>query len=87
MKWHKNWKRIVKSYSFLGLLSNLLVAISLTLGTVAGMISSQVSLPVMITLVILVSVTGLVGRFIDQTEQDVERERLLECQKHESSSH
>lgn len=86
MKWHKNWKKIVKSYSFLGLLSNLLVAISLTLGTVAGMISSQVSLPVMITLVILVSVTGLVGRFIDQTEQDVEREGLLECQKHESSS-
>ena len=80
MKWHKDWKRIIKSYSFMGLLGNLLIAISLTLGTVAGMLSSQISLPMLIALVMIVSATGLVGRFIDQTEQDIEREEALKCQ-------
>jgi uncharacterized membrane protein len=80
MKWHKDWKRIIKSYSFAGLLGNLLIAISLTLGTVTGILSSQISLPMLISLVMIVSTTGLVGRFIDQTEQDIEREEALKCQ-------
>src|SRR5690606_1638505 len=80
MKWHKDWKRVVKSYSFLGLLGNLLIALSLTLGTVVGMVSSHISTPLLGALVTVVAISGLVGRFIDQTEQDIEREEALKCQ-------
>jgi hypothetical protein len=80
MKWHKDWKRIIKSYSFMGLLGNLLIAISLTLGTVVGILSSHISMPLLGTLVMIVALSGLIGRFIDQTEQDIEREESLKCQ-------
>lgn len=74
MKWHKDWKRILKTYSFIGMLANLLVAVSVSGLAVLGLLSAELAFPVLATLGITLGVIGLVGRFVDQELEDIQDE-------------
>jgi len=74
MKWQKDWRKILKTYSFIGLLGNLLIAISATGLMVLGVLSSNIAFPVLLTSSLVLGVFGLVGRFIDQEVEDARDE-------------
>ena len=74
MKWQKDWRKILKTYSFIGLLGNLLIAISVTGLMVLGVLSSNIAFPVLLTSSLVLGVIGLVGRFIDQEVEDAKDE-------------
>ncbi|MNQ88252.1 hypothetical protein D3C85_1035090 [compost metagenome] len=74
MKWHKDWKRILKTYSFIGMIANLFVAISVSGLAVLGLLSAELAFPVLATLGITLGVIGLLGRFVDQEIEDIEDE-------------
>ncbi len=66
------WKKLLKTYSFLSILANLSVAISISGLSVLGVLSTEIALPTLLTLAILFGVIGLVGRFVDETYDDME---------------
>ena len=66
MKLLKDKKKILKSYSFLSIAANFLVALSVSGLSVLGVLSSEIALPVVIACAITFGVLGLIGRFIDQ---------------------
>lgn len=70
MKLLPNKKSILKSYSFLSMLGNFLIALSISGLAVLGVLSSEIALPVLATLAISFGLFGLVGRFIDQSLDD-----------------
>ena len=70
MKLLKDKKKVVKSFSFLSMLANLLIALSVSGLSVLGVISSNVALPVLLCLAITFGVVGVIGRFIDQEVSD-----------------
>lgn len=72
MKLLKNKKKILKSYSFLSMLGNFLVALSISGLGVLGILSSDIAFPVLSVLAISFGLFGLVGRFIDQSIEDIE---------------
>lgn len=65
-----NKKKILKSYSFLSLLANFLVALSISGLSVLGVLSSEIALPLLCCLAIAFGVAGLAGRFVDQNIDD-----------------
>lgn len=71
MKWHKNWKQILKSYSFIGLAANAAIAISVSGLAVLGVLSPSLALPVLATAGTVLGILGSVGRFIDQSLDDL----------------
>lgn len=73
MKLLPNKKKILKSYSFLSMLGNFLIALSISGLGVIGVLSSDIAFPLLAGLAISFGLFGLVGRFIDQqleTEKD-----------------
>lgn len=74
MKWHKNWRRLLKTYSFIGMIANLLVAISISGLAVLGVLSAELAFPVLATLGIILGVAGAFGRLIDQEIEDIQEE-------------
>ncbi len=72
MKLIKNKKKILKSYSFLSMLGNFLIALSISGLSVLGVLSSEIALPILAVLAISFGLFGLVGRFIDQSLEDNE---------------
>lgn len=72
MKLIKNKKKILKSYSFLSMLGNFLIALSISGLSVLGVLSSEIALPILAVLAICFGLFGLVGRFIDQSLEDSE---------------
>lgn len=72
MKLIKNKKNILKSYSFLSMLGNFLIALSISGLSVLGVLSSEIALPILAVLAISFGLFGLVGRFIDQSLEDNE---------------
>lgn len=72
MKVVSDWKRSLKSYSFISLVGILLSAISITGLSALGVLGTALSMPVLATLVIIFAVIGGVGRFIDQTDDKLE---------------
>jgi len=70
MKLLKDKKKILKSYSFLSMLGNFLIALSISGLSVLGVLSSDIALPVLAVLAISFGLFGLVGRFIDQSIED-----------------
>jgi len=70
MKLLKDKKKILKSYSFLSMLGNFLIALSISGLSVLGVLSSEIALPVLAVLAISFGLFGLVGRFIDQSIED-----------------
>lgn len=74
MKWHKNWKKLLKTYSFLGFVANTLIAISISGLAVLGLLSADIAFPVLATLGIILGIAGAVGRLIDQEIEDIEND-------------
>lgn len=71
----KNWKdRLIKSYSGLSLLANILVALSVSGLALVGVISSQVALPVVLVAGGVLSAIGVVGRVLDQGLDNVKED-------------
>ena len=70
MKLVKNKKKAAKSYSFLSILANLLVSISVSGLMVMGVLSSEVALPLLVSVTLLLGLLGAVGRFIDESVED-----------------
>jgi uncharacterized membrane protein len=74
----KNWKqRLVKSYSSLSIIANILVALSISGLAVLGVLSSVTAIPLLVILAVVFGVVGLIGRVIDQGLDDVQGEK--EC--------
>jgi hypothetical protein len=71
MKLLKDKKKVIKSYSFLSIAANFLVALSVSGLSVLGVLSSEIALPVVITCAITFGVLGLIGRFVDQSLDDI----------------
>lgn len=71
----KNWKsRLLKSYSSLSIIANILVALSISGLAVLGVISNVIAIPLLVCLAITLGVVGLLGRVIDQGLDDLREE-------------
>lgn len=71
----KNWKaRLLKSYSSLSIIANILVALSISGLSVLGVISNVLALPLLVGLALTFGVAGLFGRIIDQGLDDIRQE-------------
>lgn len=78
----KNWKsRLIKSYSSLSILSNILIALSVSGLSVLGILTSEFALTTILTIGIPLGVLGLIGRVIDQGLDDV-REDCCKREEH-----
>ena len=70
----KDWKKGLKSYSFLSIVANILTAVSVSALAVLGVLSSDIAFPILACLAVAFGVVGAIGRFIDQTVDDLEKE-------------
>lgn len=71
-----NWKqRLLRSYSSLSILANILVALSISGLSVLGVVSNVMAIPLLVGLAVTFGVVGLFGRVIDQGLDDVKGER------------
>lgn len=71
----KNWKqRLIKSYSSLSIIANILVALSISGLSVLGVISNVIAFPLLVGLALTFGVVGLLGRIVDQGLDDVRQE-------------
>lgn len=71
MKLLPNKKKIIKSYSFLSMAANFLIALSVSGLSVLGVLSSELAFPILVGCALFLGILGLVGRFIDQSLDDV----------------
>ncbi|WP_391558328.1 hypothetical protein [Robertmurraya sp.] len=71
MKVINDWKRHLKSYSFISLVGILFSAISVTGLSALGVLGAGLSMPVLATLVTIFAILGGLGRFIDQTDDNI----------------
>lgn len=70
-----NWKaRLLKSYSSLSIIANILVALSISGLAVLGVISNVLAIPLLVGLAITLGVVGLIGRVVDQGLDDIKEE-------------
>lgn len=77
----KNWKqRLLKSYSSLSIIANILVALSISGLAVLGAISNVIAIPLLLGLAITFGVVGLAGRVIDQGLDDVRPDDIKESE-------
>lgn len=72
MKLVDNWRKVLKTYSFLSLVANILVALSVTGLSVLGVLSSQVAFSTLAVSASVLGLFGVLGRFIDQSYDDME---------------
>ena len=71
----KNWKqRLLRSYSSLSIIANILVALSISGLAVLGVISNVLAIPLLVGLAISFGVLGLLGRVLDQGLDDAREE-------------
>lgn len=72
LKISTNWKqRLLRSYSSLSIIANILVALSISGLAVLGVISNIIAIPLLLGLAISFGILGLAGRIIDQGLDDV----------------
>jgi hypothetical protein len=74
MKLLPNKKKILKSYSFLSITANFLIALSVSGLSVLGVLSSELALPLLVGCALFLGLLGLIGRFVDQTVEDIGEE-------------
>lgn len=77
MQLHKNWRKLLKSYSFISLLANLFVAVSISGLAVLGVLSSGIAFPVLAISGAVLGGLGALGRLVDQQLDDLERDEKL----------
>lgn len=70
MKLLKDKKKIIKSYSFLSMLGNFLIALSVSGLSVLGVLSSEIAFPILVSCALFLGLLGLIGRFVDQSVDD-----------------
>lgn len=71
----KNWKnRLLRSYSSLSIIANILVALSISGLSVLGVISNVIALPLLVGLALAFGLAGLLGRIVDQGLDDIRQE-------------
>lgn len=74
-----NWKsRLLKSYSSLSIIANILVALSISGLAVLGVISNVLAIPLLVGLATTFGVVGLIGRVVDQGLDDVRPDGIEE---------
>jgi len=71
MKLLEDKKKVIKSYSFLSIAANFLIALSVSGLSVLGVLSSELALPLLIGCALFLGLLGLCGRFIDQSVDDI----------------
>lgn len=71
MKILKDKKKICKSFSFLSMFANFLIALSVSGLSVLGVLSSELALPLLIGCALFLGLLGLCGRFVDQGLDDL----------------
>lgn len=74
MKLVDNWRKVLKTYSFLSLVANILVALSVSGLAVLGVLSTQVAFGTLAMSASVLGLLGLIGRFIDQSYDDMREE-------------
>lgn len=74
MKLVDNWRKVLKTYSFLSLLANFLVAVSVVGLSILGVLSSQVAFGTLAISASVLGLLGVVGRFVDQSYDDMRGE-------------
>lgn len=75
LKIASNWKRrLIKSYSSLSIIANILVALSISGLAVLGVISNVLAIPLLVGLAITFGVVGIIGRVVDQGIDDLKEE-------------
>lgn len=72
MSLSNKWKKFLKEYSFLSIIANLFVAVSISGLSVLGVLSSDIAFPTLLTSAVILGVIGLLGRFVDETYDDLE---------------
>lgn len=76
-----NWKtRLLKSYSSISIIANILVALSISGLAVLGTVSSVIAIPLLVGLAITFGMLGLVGRVVDQGLDDVRPDDVKESE-------
>lgn len=68
------WRKFLKEYSFLSIIANLFVAISISGLSVLGVLSSDIAFPTLLTSAVILGVIGLLGRFVDETYDELREE-------------
>lgn len=71
MKLLPNKKKIIKSYSFLSMAANFLIALSVSGLSVLGVLSSELAFPILVGCALFLGLLGLIGRFVDQSVDDI----------------
>ena len=71
MKLLPNKKKIIKSYSFLSMAANFLIALSVSGLSVLGVLSSELAFPILVGCALFLGLLGVAGRFIDQGLDDI----------------
>lgn len=66
------WKAFLKEYSFLSIIANLFIAVSISGLSVLGVLSSDIAFPTLLISAVILGVIGLLGRFVDETYDDLE---------------
>lgn len=75
MKLAKNWRqRLIKSYSSLSIIANILIALSVSGLGVLGVISNAIAIPLLVGLAITLGLVGLLGRIIDQELDEIKED-------------
>ena len=70
----RDWKKQLKSYSFLSISANFLTALSISGLSTLGVLSSNVAFPLLVGVAVIFGLFGLVGRFISQEIEDLEED-------------
>lgn len=70
MKLLKDKKKVIKSYSFLSMMGNFLIALSVSGLSVLGVLSSEIAFPILVSCAVVLGLLGLIGRFVDQSIDD-----------------
>lgn len=74
MKLVDNWRKVLKTYSFLSIVANILVALSVSGLAVLGVLSSQMAFGTLAVMASIIGLLGLIGRFVDQSYDDMRAE-------------
>ena len=76
MKLLPNKKKIIKSYSFLSMAANFLIALSVSGLSVLGVLSSELAFPILVGCALFLGLLGVAGRFVDQGLDDINEEDI-----------